>query len=149
MRFRKLRIAWSVVWGVAVVLLIVLWVRSYWWADRIGVFNTPKLFVIGSLCGNIEIGNHRHTSSVPKRAWEFRTLPLDNSVEYPKPALIGIYTDATGSDIQILMPFWLVTLLVATIATAPWIPRRFSLRTLLIGTTLVAILLGLIAWAAR
>ena len=29
MRFRKLRIAWSVVCGVACVLLIVLWVRSY------------------------------------------------------------------------------------------------------------------------
>ena len=33
MRFRKLRIAWSVVWGLAAVLLIVLWVRSYWWHD--------------------------------------------------------------------------------------------------------------------
>ena len=30
MRFRKLRIAWSVAWGVWRVLLIVLWVRSYW-----------------------------------------------------------------------------------------------------------------------
>ena len=29
MRFRKLRIAWSVFWGLAAVLLIVLWVRSY------------------------------------------------------------------------------------------------------------------------
>ncbi len=29
MRFRKLRIAWSVVWGLAAVLLIALWVRSY------------------------------------------------------------------------------------------------------------------------
>ena len=35
MRFRKLRIAWSVVWGLAAVLLIVLWVRSYWWVDQI------------------------------------------------------------------------------------------------------------------
>ena len=33
MRFRKLRIAWSVVWGIACVLLIVLWVRSYWQVD--------------------------------------------------------------------------------------------------------------------
>src|SRR6185295_19427494 len=34
MRFRKLRIAWSVFWGAACVLLIVLWVRSYWWFDE-------------------------------------------------------------------------------------------------------------------
>ena len=35
MRFRKLRIAWSVVWGIACVLLIVLWVRSYWWGEQL------------------------------------------------------------------------------------------------------------------
>src|SRR4051812_22362745 len=35
MRFRKLRVAWSVFWGVACVLLIVLWVRSYWWIDTL------------------------------------------------------------------------------------------------------------------
>src|SRR3954466_4741046 len=35
MRFRKLRIAWSVFWGLACVLPIVLWVRSDWWADAI------------------------------------------------------------------------------------------------------------------
>ena len=34
MRFRKLRIAWSVFWGLACVLLIVLWVRSYWFFDQ-------------------------------------------------------------------------------------------------------------------
>ena len=37
MKYRKLRIAWSVVWGIAAVLLIVLWVRSYWLADSIYV----------------------------------------------------------------------------------------------------------------
>ena len=30
MRFRKLRIAWSVICSIACVLLIALWVRSYW-----------------------------------------------------------------------------------------------------------------------
>ncbi len=29
MKHRKLRIAWSVAWGIVVVLLCVLWVRSY------------------------------------------------------------------------------------------------------------------------
>jgi hypothetical protein len=33
MKHRKLRIAWSVAWGIVVVLLIALWVRSYWIAD--------------------------------------------------------------------------------------------------------------------
>src|SRR6476661_7413421 len=35
MKFRKLRIAWSVLCGIACVLLILLWVRSYWWNDSV------------------------------------------------------------------------------------------------------------------
>src|SRR6478672_10879160 len=34
MRFRKLRIAFSATCLIACVLLIALWVRSYWWFDR-------------------------------------------------------------------------------------------------------------------
>ena len=37
MRYRKLRIAWSVVWGLAAVLLIVLWVRSCYTSDGINI----------------------------------------------------------------------------------------------------------------
>src|SRR5690349_13539570 len=37
MKFRKLRIAWSVFWGLACVLLVVLWVRSYWCADTVSI----------------------------------------------------------------------------------------------------------------
>src|SRR3954453_23187446 len=33
MRFRKMRIAWSVLVAIACVLLILLWVRSYRWHD--------------------------------------------------------------------------------------------------------------------
>src|SRR4051812_47765657 len=40
MKFRKLRIAWSVVWGVVAVLLILLWARSYW---RWGAFFSPPI----------------------------------------------------------------------------------------------------------
>jgi|SRR4051794_16222990 hypothetical protein len=35
MRFRKLRIAWSVASGLFAVLLCVLWVRSYFYHDRL------------------------------------------------------------------------------------------------------------------
>src|SRR4051794_10959899 len=50
MRFRKLRIAWSVMCLIACVLLIVLWVRSYWWAD---VFSSAKGYSVGSLRGEL------------------------------------------------------------------------------------------------
>jgi hypothetical protein len=41
MKYRNLRIAWSVAWGVVCLLLVVLWVRSYWWADAINQL-TPE-----------------------------------------------------------------------------------------------------------
>ena len=37
MRFRKLRIAWSVFWIVGTLALIVFWVRSYWYLNRVSV----------------------------------------------------------------------------------------------------------------
>ena len=43
-------------------------------------------------------------------------------------------------------PYLLPFLIVVLVATAPWLRRSFSLRTLLIATTLVAIGLGLIVW---
>jgi hypothetical protein len=40
-------------------------------------------------------------------------------------------------------------MLVAFVAAIPWLRWRYSLSTLLIATTLIAVLLGLIVWAVR
>jgi hypothetical protein len=50
-RFRKLRIAWSVGWGVVCLLLIALWVRSYWWTDSIWRYTPTGGTRIDSLYG--------------------------------------------------------------------------------------------------
>jgi hypothetical protein len=50
---------------------------------------------------------------------------------------------------MVALPYWFAVLLAVTLAVAPWIRQlnwRFTTRTLLIATTLVAILLGLIVW---
>jgi hypothetical protein len=50
-------------------------------------------------------------------------------------------------------PLWavgaLLTAAAATFAASPWLTWRFSLRTLLIATTLAALMLGLLVWAMR
>jgi hypothetical protein len=33
MKYRKLRIAWSMAWGVMAILLVVQWSRNYWLVD--------------------------------------------------------------------------------------------------------------------
>src|SRR5712671_2831573 len=54
MRFRKLRIAWSVACGIACVLLIVLWVRSYWWFDSaVGPISGTRFLVVSSGYGRL------------------------------------------------------------------------------------------------
>jgi hypothetical protein len=42
-------------------------------------------------------------------------------------------------------PHWMLASLFAAIAIMPWMGRRFSLRTLLIAMTLVAVALGIVA----
>ncbi len=56
MKHRKLRIAWSVAWGVLAVLLIALWVRSYWWVDSIDIHISESTHAcLGDLPGVIEL----------------------------------------------------------------------------------------------
>jgi hypothetical protein len=47
-----------------------------------------------------------------------------------------------------VVPFWLLVLTCGLISVIPWPRWHFSLRTLLIATTLVAAGLGLLVWAA-
>jgi hypothetical protein len=51
----------------------------------------------------------------------------------------------------LVAPFWFAILISIMAATLPWIQwsLRFRLRTLLIATTLVAVVLGLICYAVR
>ena len=55
----------------------------------------------------------------------------------------------TGNQSLLVVPYWPAILLSATLATLPWFPSRFSLRTMLIATTLVAVVLGLVVWLGR
>ena len=63
----------------------------------------------------------------------------------------GSQSDPIGQYDFAVFPFWFVTLLAAALCVASWPPRlwRFSIRTLLIATTLVAVVLGLAVYVAR
>lgn len=143
MRFRKLRIAWSIVLGVLGVMLIVLWVRSYRTQDVLHI-QRPRKCYIHSTCGvftstffpsfhdNAELEWSSRDPNVPEHTWWFRYCPS------------GIY-----SWYVITIPHWFVILISTIAAAIPWLSRRFSLRTLLITITLVALALSLTTWAAR
>jgi hypothetical protein len=149
MRYRKLRIAWSVAWGIACVLLIALWVRSYWWLEQYQFLISTRYVIITSAQGT------SHISSATNRVWTepqllgFRRYSLGVDVDYSGPSLVPwLYRNVElPSYFTIVLPYWLLLLFAAILAVAPWSPgcSRFSLRTLLIATTLVAVLLGFLA----
>src|SRR5262245_58194231 len=61
---RGLRIAWSVWWGILCVLLIVMWVRSYYLFDSWrGPISRSTTFHFQSLRGNIDV--HRIPDALP------------------------------------------------------------------------------------
>jgi hypothetical protein len=61
----------------------------------------------------------------------------------PGPLGFGYYVE---DDTQVVVPHWFLILISAFIAAVPWLTRlrRFSLRTLLIAITLVAVGLGIV-----
>jgi hypothetical protein len=128
MKYRKLRIAWSVAWGVVAVLLCMLWVRSYTVADSLALDGRNRVTVVA---GRIYLNEQFQVS-------ENAIMP------YPRPNGVGIPQGVGGGS-----GIWPILVIASTLATFPWIRWRFSLRTLLIATTLVAVALGLIVWASR
>ena len=136
MKHRKLRIAWSVVWGIAAALLVALWVRSYWWADLISIrYYWPCAVVRGSAFYRFNL----EWASSLKRAF----VIVANQIEIEEIWL------PTGNfhvlNPKVTVPLWPIALACMTAGAVPWI-RRFSLRTLLIATTLVAVGLALIRY---
>jgi hypothetical protein len=152
-RFHQLRIAWSVGWGLVAVLLIVLWARSYSKVDSCrcptGRHSTLHIqsasgriiaFVL-PYSGGWKTGSIRVENVGPS---DVLKSPVMGTANY-----VSFYNGASRIGV---VPYWAAFLPVAAIAAAislPWIRKlryRFSLRTLLIVTTLIALLLGLIVW---
>jgi hypothetical protein len=152
MRFRKLRIAWSVGCAIACVLLCVLWVRSYWWIYGLNAYDGRHEFGIGVERGDLVAA----FGGVPKLSrlhffWNSEPVTPD----FDMPGLMGFYCGThpyEDSGTLLLLPLWLFAILAATAGVTPWIIAirlRFTVRILLIATTLIAVILGAIVYAAK
>jgi hypothetical protein len=76
MRFRKLRIAWSVVWGVLCVLLIVLWARSFYIADiAMGNISASTAFTITSDKGKVGLAVNTAAPNYRSSSWHASYVP--------------------------------------------------------------------------
>jgi hypothetical protein len=147
MRFSKLRIAWSVAWGVVAVLLVAFWIRSYGDSTSKEILVTPTCrFYLHSVQGTLALERWYRGF----RGREFMPIYRKSDLlRLTTNACIYVQRSSTGTIESVSISYWLLILADIIIATAPWLRWRFSLRTLLIATTLVAAVLGLAVWAAR
>jgi hypothetical protein len=137
---RKLRIAFSVVCGIVCLLLIVLWVRSCNTSDTLfGRIDHYRVFSLHSSEGVIFL--LKEESEVGD--WEIHSIVHPPGMEGYRESRWRVGT--TGSPGWfVVAPYWFFVAAFALIGIAFWRPPlRFSLRTMLIATTLVAVVLGL------
>ena len=147
---RYIRIAVTALSLTACVPLVALWVRSYWVRDTtISVISGPELHLTAtSLKGEVAIAFDRWAGT--PHPWMFRSAS-------DRQNMVSVFPDAIGTAplswlgfrwlfrqtvVVVVLPYWFVALVGALVGASPWIPWRFSLRTLLIATTLVAVVLG-------
>jgi hypothetical protein len=159
MWFRYLRIAWSVVFGIVCLLLIVLWVRSYWRRMAVKHFDTAAVyttfFVNRGVAAHtrmdmgwnkgpwvIRDGDGSLTSATSPTGWTFQSVPsIDQTSNFE--------WNFHDHGHIVAAPIWTLALPFAAVTAVPWIRWRFGLRSLLIAMTLFAVLLGLAIYAVR
>lgn len=148
MKFRKVRVAWSVLWGAAVVLLCVLWVRSYSYHGTLSrITNQRSYQVFGFVAANfyytylpaVEVAGDPN----PAYPWTYR----DHALSSFEQAVLSKRVQPLGLVFHVAI--WEPTIATAIIAMLPWLfGDRFSLRMLFLATTLIAAALGLYVWLA-
>jgi hypothetical protein len=153
-------------------LLIVLWMMSYVRLDQVlGPFSTSEYIGCTSARGELRIGksNDPELGRLFKNRPAHRGFPLSAGsrghgpffpasvpdsfdgklITWPRLNLnLGVRPPGITHD-ELIVPYWLPVALTAALASAPWVRWRFSLRTLLIATSLLALLLGLVVYASR
>jgi hypothetical protein len=158
---KYLRIAVSALSLTVCVLLIALWVRSYWTLDLVSrVSSSGQTSTFGSNDGAVYFVER---PSRPMRAFAGSRVSLPRGFFVRRPRPHGwrhssgkvnelarperFQWEIKGGTAKIKFPHWLLVLTMALVAAIPWIRRRFSLRTLLIATTLVSVGLGVIVFS--
>jgi hypothetical protein len=159
MKRRKLRIAWSVAWGIAAALLIVLWVHTLHRQVRLERWLANSAYVRSvALKHWVEIESRSYAIG-PPGTWYPPANFQDNPCSAQQEATASPVrhwqcirvNDPSYSSTTFTFPLWFPIFVTASLGAMPWVVpsarfKQFSLRTLLIATTLVAVGLGLIVW---
>jgi hypothetical protein len=161
---RLLNIA-SIVCLVLCVALLRMWARSYYYQDTLsaGITRTHT-FAVESIPGRVLFGHLSALVPRERQEWSFNSKLADQIwIKSPitgslpllargTPFGFSIFILAPGplgeTGHSVMLPFWFLVLASGSLAMLfqlRW-PPQFTLRSLFIATTFLAILLGMIAW---
>jgi hypothetical protein len=152
---RFLRIAVSAVFLTLCLVFVVLWVRCYWLIDTLwGPATNNGQIAIVSIQGQLFLGNN-YAGRYP--SWSRQSGILYSkwrsiwTVLFPRRDVFGFALVADSNNLGITIPYWLAVLSTATVGCLPWArwSKRFSLRTLLMATTIFAVVLGMAVYGIR
>jgi hypothetical protein len=154
---RLLNIA-SIVCVVLCVALMGMWVRSYRITDEFAVPLPGGCGVAGQLFEGLSQFSLALPTAGVRHRWHWHTEPVvADETEESSPVegfwkSKGFYFDSSWpSFYDLMLPYWFLVLTTGTLAMAfqlRW-PLRFTLRSLFIVTTFLAVVLGMIAWLDR
>jgi hypothetical protein len=136
---KYLRIAVTALSLAACVLLVALWVRSFKTCDLL-IKRHADGWMQTTFCsshGTLEFVQSRDDVA-GRPGWHY--IGIDGCGPPPQ---VFVFEFVSAWKL-IRIPDWLSLMLCAASAIAPWLRWRFSLRTLLIATALVAVGLGVI-----
>jgi 4-amino-4-deoxy-L-arabinose transferase-like glycosyltransferase len=154
MKYRKLRIAWSVGCGIVCLLLIALWAQAetYDFEFRFPI-NDSTCISMHTIPGRYRVccfDDVLHTAYWDR---ESRFASSEEEIErenryYPTWRWMSL-GQAFHNYREIVLPAWLPVITIAVFGVLPWWRWRFSLRTLLIAMTLLAVVLGALVISMR
>jgi hypothetical protein len=141
-------------WGMLCLTLIAFWPRSYRSVD------TALLLKPGTAVGVAVVSDRGQLVFASTAHWslvaDIRELKLDSHIAYPDMEFVSGYWKfgyrGGYRESRLAAPHWFAILIAGSLSATPWIRRlgwRFSLRTLLIAMTLLAVGLGWAVYVLR
>jgi hypothetical protein len=122
MRFRKLRIAWSMGWGTAELLLLVLHLHSYMARDSCRIIGDGHVLNLVSLNGELGVGFYPFPPR--KFTWNASSEPDNMGPLWPpvqgSPPLsyLGIRWMYRESKLFVVLPYWLLATAAAILRSS-------------------------------
>jgi hypothetical protein len=148
---RYARYAAAVLFALLAVGFVALWVRSYWWQDHVGRWRTSlPTMAVESFWGEIVLSTwHNDSPQNGSSTWVIDAVKAnkENLIEFDGVLGFGIMHHSFGMRrwVDVFVPHWFLALSSLGLAALFAFKRtwRYSLRTILVATTILAAILGL------